>query len=272
MVPSLNGADDEKVRVVLSELIAELLAHTGVEAPSELGLLAAEMPLSHRCAPDHGHELLASLDHDTTLAPGIGSAARSELGLAGSVYQWLGPCAYPETDLVLVWDSSQDRVMPGVASPWDTGGLCGTMATLGRQVSIMEARALVARYTLDLAEARTYLAHVLACSYLHPTDYLAGTPPARWYPGWTPGRQPLEAALPTRTFEVRRAGVVPVFDSLVAAVVHERGFAKFPRLLRRLRACLKTKEAEYVPCRTQERAEQAARRFVWQHLEARGAL
>jgi len=255
----------------MAELAAELQRNTGVTCSGQHRVAAYAMPLVHRCGSKRVEELLANLDHTTALVPGVGSSNRAALGLSQHVFQWLGPCAYPETALILIWETSHDATLPGTASPWDTGGLM-TKGTTGKQLTQAQASLLLATYSHDLTAAREYLACVLESSFAEAGDYLEGNPPSRWYPGWDVGTVPSAVLPAAHTFEARRPCPVPVLDGLLAAVVDEAAFATTPRLLRRLRTALATVEARYERCRAPERCDQAARRFLWQHLRDLGAL
>lgn len=255
----------------LPALLADLQLHTAVRATGRYDVAAFEMPLTHRCGPKHVIELLEALNEATTLVPGEGSANREALGIDGQVHQWLGPCAYPETGLIFIWEATQDDAIAGGASPWDAGGLL-TKGTVGRSLSTEEAVALINTHSVALPAGRAYLGAVLECSFAEPGDYLEGRTPQRWYPGWAPGTVPRDVLPAAHTFEARRPEPVPVFDCLVAAVVDEAAFADAPRLLRKLRRMLAAREARFEPCRPQERCDAAARRVLWQHLRDRGAL
>jgi hypothetical protein len=252
-------------------LVHELEQQTGVKATGRYRVAAYEMPLTHRCGARRVDELLEDFDKSTELLPSAGSANRATLGLDGNVYQWLGPCAYPETNLILIWEAAQDATVPGVTSPWDTGGLL-TKGTLGRTLSDVEAMALLDAYSLELPAGRAYLGAVLECSFAEAGDYLDARVPQRWYPGYTPGAVPRDVLPPAHTFEVRRPCRVPVLEHLVAVVIDEPAFVDFPRRLRQLRRAVAAVGGKYVPCRERERCDAAARRILWQHLRDRGAL
>jgi hypothetical protein len=152
-------------------LVDELQQRTGVRATGRHEVAAYEMPLTHRCGARHVDELLENFHASTELVPSPGSANRARLGLDGNVYQWLGPCAYPETNLIFVWEAAQDAAVAGVASPWDTGGLL-TKGTIGRALSDADAMALLGTYSVELPAGRAYLGAVLECSFAEAGDYL----------------------------------------------------------------------------------------------------
>jgi hypothetical protein len=255
----------------MSELDQELARNTGIVPSGRYAVVAYEMPLVHRCGSRRIESLLATLDARTCLEPGEGSQNRAALGLSGHVYQWLGPSAYEETDLILVWEAAQDPALPGSVSPWDTGGLL-SKGTVGRRLVEDEARTLVERYSFELMPGRAYLGSVLECCFTDPADYLDGRTPSRWYPGWIDGAVPRDTLPPAHTFEVRRPQLVPLRDHLIAAIVDESAFADRSKMLRGLRNQLREVNGRYVPCRPRERCGAAARAFVWQHLRDRGAL
>lgn len=252
-------------------LVDELQQQTGVRATGRYEVAAYEMPLTHRCGARRVDELLENFDKSTELAPSPGSANRARLGLDGNVYQWLGPCAYPETNLIFIWEAAQDAAIAGVASPWDTGGLL-TKGTIGRALSDDEAIALLGAYSVELPAGRAYLGAVLECSFADAGDYLEGRAPQRWYPGCAPGAVPRDVLPPAHTFEARRPDRVPVLEHLFAVVIDEAAFVDFPKPLRQLRRVVAGVGARYVPCRERERCDAAARRILWQHLRDRGAL
>ena len=255
----------------LPSLLAEIQAYTDCALTGRYDNAAYEMPLTHRCGSKRVNELLEELDDATMLVPGVGSANRAALGIHGNIHQWVGPCAYPETSLILIWEAAQDGAVIGVASPWDAGGLV-TKGTIGRSLDNDEAIALIEKYSVELPQARAFLSAVLECSFAEPGDYIEGRLPARWYPGWAPGTTPHGVLAPAHTFEARRPIPVAFFEHLVAVVVDEGAFTDSPKLLRKLRRQVTAREASYEPCRPNERCDAAARRILWQHLRDRGAL
>lgn len=245
------GAEEKMV----SDLIEELRSSTCCSDQNATDLLASVLPLLHRVGPKSLDAFLEEIGNATnsinvTLNPGTGSPARRALLQAlseePSVYFWLGHCAYatPDPDLLLLWSAEAERTGPsGKAAPWDTAGLC-TENTLGRNITPTEAKQIVEKYSLSTqgAEApphRRYLSEVLACSFGQPDDYRQGNPPVRWYPGWqmSPPREGSggsKAQPPHHTFEVRRAGKVPLISGLLGIVASDATLARNRKATRNL--------------------------------------
>lgn len=259
----IDAGSEQRISAV-GELRDELRAMTGVEPLGKFDMLAAELPLLHRCN-DPDRLLL-----DSHLMPGKGSKHREDLGLGGCTFFWVGRCAYDRARLVLIWAPEAEHApQPGYGAPWDTGGLL-TKGTVGNGLTLERAREIIARYSLPVGDYRDYLSLVLETCFDQPGDYLGdGSRQPRWYPACRP--PPIQDADPAaRTFEVRRVGNVEVAHELVAVVPDETAFEGTPGLLRKLERHLTRLGAEWVKPRTGERPHLTATRFVADFLRRRG--
>jgi hypothetical protein len=205
------------------------------------------------------------------LAPGAGSVNRELLGLGGHTFFWVGRMSYDPAPLVLVWESAAERTVPpdGHCAPWDTGGLL-THGTLGTNPTLEDALTTLDRYSLPLGEYRDYLSLVIETCFEEPADYRNGQP-RRWYPGRMT-RALADISPPAHTFELRRAGPVPIQTGLVAAIVDEPWFAEKPGLLRDLRKHVKQLDAAWRSPRQGESVQTAAARYVEEYLRLREVL
>jgi len=171
---------------------------------------------------------------DPELAPRKGSRNREALGLGDCTFFWVGSCAYDECHLVLVWAPEAEWQPPD-----------------------------------GLGLYRSYLSMVLETCFHEWGDYLSGRRPPEWYPGLRHPPIPL-AGPPSRTFEVRRLGSVPIADHLVAVIPDKAYFADNPATLRQIRRFSVKHEARWIEPERGERPHVAARRFVAEFLRERG--
>ncbi len=246
--------------LALIELIQEVEARTRRAPSARYDALARNLPIVHRTM-NPGRLLDGS-----PLQPGVGSNTREQLGVGGHTFFWIGNCAYDEWDLALLWEASAENTEPpGIAAPWDTGGLC--KGSLGEAIKVEVARSILARYSLSSPEYRTYLAAVIECCFDDPSQYLR--PDYRtipWYPGWR--ATPRCGSPPHRTFELRRSGDVEVAASLVALVAAEGAFANEPRVLRGLKGLANMLDARWVRVEAEhgERPHEAMQRLIRTYL------
>lgn len=255
------------------ELLDELKAWTGVEVGGTAHSAAWNVPLLHRTMnPVAVAETLATGTGE--LEPGVGSNSRIVLGTGGCVFLWVGRCAFPGADMILVWEPSMEDTPvaeeAGLAAPWDSGGLLSS--PFGFSLSESHAIAALDKYSLPLPMYRAYLAGVLEVCFSEQTDYLSGVSPSSWYPGWDAGTDHGNSGPPSHTFEVRYPGALPMNPGLVAVILDATTFAQEPRVLRKLRTYLKNAEIDFVVTRRGMTVEDAAQLFVSSFLNERGVL
>lgn len=254
----------------VSRRIAELPPPPTGEDVADLTLLASELLVLHRVTSRRGVELATSIAA-AVLAPGTGSASRTELGLHGQVFFWVGHCAYPTTSLILIWDGAfeddADRREHARAAPWDTGGLC-SKRTLGCKLTPVEAIETIERYSLPPPAYRAYLAEVLARCYLEPSGYLAGARPRPRYPGHV---GPVTDADPPRhTFELRVPGDVAIEPNLIALAWDKTAFSAHPEASEAIQRFAGRQGLALFDRRGQESMSRVAERAVRELLRQRG--
>jgi|GEM_PF-5894483 len=242
----------------------ELVERTGRRLTGGVRTIADHLPLIHRTS--YPERLLQGDE----LEPGQGGPCRTDLGLDGHTYFWVGASAYDQWNVTLIWEAYVEGTMPAsVAAPWDTGGLCSQ--SLGQGVPPDRARELLVQYSLPAPDYREFLAGTIECCFDDIAGYLSCVSP-EWYPGWIIPRA-IDPSPPHHTFELRRAGPVTIEHGLVAIVAVESWFVDNPRMLRALKQWARRKEADWVAVEeSREQPTQAVQRFVRNFLAQRDLI
>ena len=133
------------------------------------------------------------------------------LGTAGSVFFYLSPFRYPNTNcgLLLAHSLESEHEDDGVATPFDSGGLVKKFTRRNPAESPQE---FLSRHELPIPEHRRYLCRSMDALFHKPEDYVEGS-----HPQW-PGPIGLDGGDQRRwTHEVRIPDRVPVRGSHLQA-------------------------------------------------------
>ena len=115
--------------------------------------------------------------------------AEAVLGTAGSIFFFVSPFHYPQTNCGLLFARSLElqHREDGIATPFDSGGLKNVFT---RRDPTETPRAFLLRHELPLPEHRRYLALSMQVLFDNPGDYIAGKERCRVGPiGLTGGDQ-----------------------------------------------------------------------------------
>lgn len=125
-------------------------------------------------------------------SPGVPLAdtkAEAVLGTAGSIFFFVSPFRYPQTNCGLLFARSLElqHREDGIATPFDSGGLKDVFT---RRDPAETPRAFLANHEMPLPDHRRYLGLSMQVLFDNPVDYIVGKEPCRIGPiGLTGGDQ-----------------------------------------------------------------------------------
>lgn len=174
--------------VELQERMAAYAKKNGIEvadpAPDAVRL-SQSLYLAHSTASDEFSKICGAkrLLSATQLALRRGEDLRPDsikvlLGTADSVFLYVAPFRYPNTDCGLLFARSLDEhhMNDGVATPFDSGGLVDVFT---RPNPTEPVREFLSRHEPPIPDHREYLRVALGVVFEKPMDYIEGSEP-RW--------------------------------------------------------------------------------------------